>query len=291
MTVPAEVQVSSTATLGDLVARRPSRAELFERLRFDYCCGGTKTLAEACREQGLDPEAIRRMIVAQDNAPEQPIVIEQRDWREASLTGLCEHIVEVHHNGLRRHLPRVGELLSSVMRVHGPVHLRLRELPETFAALRGELEPHLELEEQVLFPACRELEAGTRTALDEALLGILEHDHREVGDALAKLRELTDGYDPSGALCRTHHHLLDALRALELDLHQHVHEENNILLPRIRSILNPPRRDAALDRAARQRGQAVKRSSMGGDLPACCQGWLAEQAHLGYRRADRTRSG
>jgi iron-sulfur cluster repair protein YtfE (RIC family) len=34
------------------------------------------------------------------------------------------------------------------------------------------------------------------------------------------------------ALCNTHRALLDGLDALELDLHQHVHEENNILFPR-----------------------------------------------------------
>ena len=37
------------------------------------------------------------------------------------------------------------------------------------------------------------------------------------------------------ALCGTHRALLESLRELELDLHQHVHEENNILFPRVRA--------------------------------------------------------
>ncbi|MGH2886548.1 MAG: DUF542 domain-containing protein, partial [Solirubrobacteraceae bacterium] len=36
------------ATLGDLVAERPARAPLFERLRLEYCCNGRQTLTEAC---------------------------------------------------------------------------------------------------------------------------------------------------------------------------------------------------------------------------------------------------
>jgi iron-sulfur cluster repair protein YtfE (RIC family) len=49
--------VSTTATLGKLVVQDPGRTELFERLRLDYCCGGAKTLSEACRERGFDPDS------------------------------------------------------------------------------------------------------------------------------------------------------------------------------------------------------------------------------------------
>lgn len=271
MTAPREDalgQVRTTATLGELAARHPGRAELFERLRFDYCCGGAKTLGEACREQGLDPNTIRQLILAQDSARERLTAAETRDWRQASPTELCEHIVEVHHDRLRRDLPQVGELLSSVMRVHGPVHLSLRELPAAFAMLRDELEPHLELEEQVLFPACRDLDAGNGATANEALLNSLEHDHCQVGQALAKLRELTDDYDSAGALCRTHRRLIEALTSLELDLHQHVHEENNILLPRMRSLLPPPRNGAELGRAHGKDRQVLEHRSSSGDLPA-----------------------
>jgi regulator of cell morphogenesis and NO signaling len=46
------------------------------------------------------------------------------------------------------------------------------------------------------------------------------------------LRELSGGYATADALCATHRTLLEGLHGLDLDLHQHVHEENNILFPR-----------------------------------------------------------
>lgn len=49
------------------------------------------------------------------------------------------------------------------------------------------------------------------------------------------MRELAADYDSGRALGGTHRALLDALRRLELDLHQHVHEENNVLFPRARA--------------------------------------------------------
>lgn len=232
--------IDLAASLGELVAQRPVRAPLFERLRFDYCCGGAQTLAAACEAQALDPDTVGRLIEAFDDAGEdlRPGV-ENRDWRRASLSELCEHIVDVHHDGLRRVLPQIAELLDSVIRVHGPVHRQLHDLAPVFAGLHNELEPHLELEERLLFPACRALDANPTNpgSIDEALLVAHERDHRHTGEVLSMLRTMTDDYNVDHALCRTHRRLLEALRALQSDLHQHIYEENSILFPRVRAAL------------------------------------------------------
>jgi iron-sulfur cluster repair protein YtfE (RIC family) len=167
-----------------------------------------------------------------------------------------------------------------VLCVHGPAHLRLRALPATFAGLRGEPEPHLELEEQVLFPACRALaEPGLSASLDEAAVDALEHDHHEVANKLARLRELTADYDLAQARCGTHHRLIDALRSLELDLYPHGHEENNIPLPRLRSLLRTRHAHLALE-APQPHGSAAGRPDRSREeLPRCWRGWLAEQTH------------
>ena len=233
--------IDPTATLGELVAQRQARAALFERLKLEYCCGGGRTLAVACEQAGLDVTTVCRLLEGFEEVGPADVAahVEDHDWRRASLDELCEHIVAVHHERVRRDLPEIGELLDSVMRVHGPVHLELHGLPRAFVELRDRLEAHLDSEEQTLFPACRAFEraSGADAPLDEGLPATHEAEHREVGGALAGLRELTGGYDTGRALCRTHHRLLEALHALELDLHQHIHEENNILFPRVRAAL------------------------------------------------------
>ena len=232
-------QIDPSTSLGALVAERPARAGLLERLRFDYCCGGAQTLAEACARRGLDPHTVGALLEALDDAPHARLdPLEESDWRRATIADLCEHIVSVHHDGLRRELPRIAELLATVVRVHGRGHPELHDLQRLFAAMRDELERHLQLEERALFPVCRSLEDhdDTGAELDEGALVLLEDEHSDTGDALAAIRELADDYDPDRALCGTHRALLDALRALELDLHQHVHEENNVLFPRVRAL-------------------------------------------------------
>jgi regulator of cell morphogenesis and NO signaling len=223
--------IDPTATLGALVAERPARAPLFERLRLDYCCGGSQTLAEARRRRGLDSDTVRTVLAALDDEANGRPGFEDVDWRSASVEELCGHIVAVHHDGMRDAMPQIERLLSTVLRVHGHRHPELGDLRRAFEGIRTHIEPHLASEEDVLFPACVALEQR-RVPIDAALLDRHEQEHQQVGDAL----DLSGDYDAEHALCGTHRALLEALAAFELDLHQHIHEENNVLLPRVREL-------------------------------------------------------
>ena len=224
------------AALGELVLNRPAAAALFERLRLDYCCGGGRSLEEACAQRGLDARTVAVLLDALDDEPSTH-ALPHHDLRHCSIAELCEHIVARHHEPLRTDLPRVEELLGTVVRVHGSRHPELADLQRLYTGMRGELEIHMRLEEHTLFPACRALEEhGAAAGCDAETIALLEGDHADTGDALSALRELCGGYDLEQAFCATHSRLLRSLRALELDLHQHVHEENNVLLPRVRAL-------------------------------------------------------
>lgn len=225
------------ATLGDLVVRQPAAAALFERFGLDYCCGGRRSLEDACAQHGLDAKTVTVLLDALRNEPDLHD-LPHHDVAHCSMAELCEHIVTRHHEPLRADLPRVDELLGTVVRVHGKSHPELADLQRLFSGLRGELEIHMRLEEHLLFPACRAVEEhGDASGFDAGVIALLEDEHDTTGDALSALRELCGGYDGERALCSTHRKLLQSLRALELDLHQHVHEENNVLFPRVRERL------------------------------------------------------
>lgn len=225
--------IEPTDTLADLVVAKPGRARLFEQLQLDYCCGGTRTLGEACAQRGLDTSTVATLIAAIDAEPDG--AHETHDVTRASIGELCDHVVTAHHDRMRRELPLIADLTATVVRVHGVQHPELVDLQRVFTAMRTDLEAHMLLEEDTLFPACRATEAGTMRGVDDELLAEHEADHVEVGQALEALRELSGGYGAKRALCGTHRALLESLHDLEIDLHQHVHEENNILFPRVRA--------------------------------------------------------
>ena len=45
-------------TLATLVTENPAAARVFERHGLDYCCHGQRSLTDACRDAGLDVDAI-----------------------------------------------------------------------------------------------------------------------------------------------------------------------------------------------------------------------------------------
>jgi regulator of cell morphogenesis and NO signaling len=217
------MSVDLDRSLAELVLEQPSAARVLERLGLDYCCGGRRSLREACADRGIDPNTVVVFLERELD----PVGLEARDWLSAPLADLCAHIVEEHHGRLRSELPRLSELAERAASAHGEVRPQLRELRDEFEQLRAELEEHISGEERDLFPG---LLAGG--ALDQAQLEQLLCEHDGTGERLRRLRELGGDYATEEALCTTHRTLLQGLHGLELDLHQHVHEENNILFPR-----------------------------------------------------------
>jgi regulator of cell morphogenesis and NO signaling len=214
--------IDPSSTVAELVLEQPSRARVFEELGLDYCCGGRTPLADACEARGVP---VNEAVAALGAVEELPT--NEREWTTVPLPELCDHIVTDHHDRLREELPRLDALLEKVVRAHGDERPSVVELRDTFTALRGDLEEHLAAEEEQLFPLVR---AGG--PYDAEQVRELEHDHEWAGSALARMRELTDGYDLEQAMCNTHRATLDGLHELELNLHQHIHEENNVLFPR-----------------------------------------------------------
>lgn len=221
---------TSARVVGDLVAERPARARLFEQLGIDYCCGGRRTLGAVCDERGLDAATVAVLL----DVAESEHGLVGSDWREASLAELCDHIVDLHHAYLRRELPRLTKLLGTCERAHAPERPELREIRATFERLRVDLEQHLDEEERTLFPACRQASAGQPPG--PGLLDRLEPltaEHIGTGALLQRLSALTGGYTTEASLCETHRATIEALGELERDLREHIHEENNILFPRL----------------------------------------------------------
>ena len=99
---------------------------------------------------------------------------------------------------------------------------------QVFLALKDELEHHMMKEERILFPMIN----NDQGAMGAAPISVMRHEHESAGAALIRLRELTDDYTVPEAACASWAALWQGLEALERDLHQHIHLENNILFPR-----------------------------------------------------------
>ncbi|MCB9546713.1 MAG: DUF542 domain-containing protein [Myxococcales bacterium] len=210
-------------SLGELAARRPEAIEVLERFGLDYCCGGRRTVAEACAAGGVDAAAVEAALGA---AP--PVA---RSWAEAPLPDLIDHLLAAFHAPHREAFETLARMGARVVEAHGghPTHgAGYREAFACFRLLAEELEAHMQKEERVLFPWIR---AGRGPTAGEPVRVMLS-EHDQTAALLARLRAAAFDYAPPVGACATARGFLAGLAGLERALHEHMHLENNVLFPR-----------------------------------------------------------
>ena len=158
-------------TVAELAVSHPAALSVFTKYKIDYCCGGDRSLEDACLRVGLNPEKIRAEIFSSP-AQQSSVPMRAEQW-SASL--LADYIVQNHHNYVRRAIPEIEALLEKVCAAHGGDSIELLNIQQDFSDLAEELLSHMEKEEVALFPALKRL---------DTLLG-LAGDHRCGGHHIA----------------------------------------------------------------------------------------------------------
>jgi regulator of cell morphogenesis and NO signaling len=233
------MSVSTTRTVGELAREIPEATRIFEKVGIDYCCGGGRSLLEACATANLSvDQVIDSLEFAEEEARAKQ---KDRDWLTEPLAGLVAHINGMHHKYTREEIARLGPLFDKVVSVHGKNHPELQQVRATFHGLARELTMHMMKEEAVLFPYIVRLEE-TVIQKEPVLpppfgsvrnpVAMMMHEHDSAGEALRAMRQASAGYTPPGDACISYQTLYTALGDFEKDLHQHIHLENNILFPR-----------------------------------------------------------
>ncbi len=151
---------------------------------------------------------------------------------------LIDHILVVHHAYIRSALPAIARHLAKLVDVHGARHPELARVAAAFDEIDRDLLQHMMKEERVLFPYIRELAAEPDLSrvspfgTVENPIRMMEREHREAGDEMRLIRELTGGFTVPADGCATYRICFEELAAFERDLHRHVHLENNVLFPK-----------------------------------------------------------
>ncbi|HOX24291.1 MAG TPA: DUF542 domain-containing protein [Candidatus Krumholzibacteria bacterium] len=214
-----------TLTLGDIATSWPGATRVFGRFGLDFCCGGRRTLAEACRAAGLDPRAILDELSAGPGGADRG---DLSVWATAPLADLVTYLTDVVHARLRDDLPELVRLASAVDRAHAQHPSYSPEVTPLLVDLAADLVDHMAVEEKLLFPQV----LAARAAASGTTVRGLEDDHQRAGAALARLRVLTHDYTAPADGCPTWRALMSGLARFAQELTEHVHLENNVLFPR-----------------------------------------------------------
>jgi regulator of cell morphogenesis and NO signaling len=214
--------IEPTRTLADVALQYPSASRVFRQHKLDFCCGGKRSVADACVERGLDVASITREIEGDQSRSDHV------DWQTQPLASLIEHILVEYHEAHRRELSDLIELARKVERVHADKPELPAGITQHLLGMQQALELHMQKEERILFPA---ILAGHGRQV-AGPVSQMELEHEEHGENLRRLREIAGDFVPPAHACTSWRALLLRCEQLEADVMAHVNLENHVLFPR-----------------------------------------------------------
>ena len=225
-------------TLGEIASKDLRKAEVFKKYGLDFCCGGKKTVKEACAEKGIDVTKVEQELQTADKNISTARPLPYNDW---SLDFLADYIVNTHHSYVKKTIPDLRVYASKVASVHGNRHPELLAISQLTDEVCNELSSHLIKEETILFPYIKQIVNSKNNGTPvqnknfntiQNPINMMEHEHEVVGKNLDKMRQLSNNYSLPEDACASYSYLFKTLDEFENDLHIHIHLENNILFPK-----------------------------------------------------------
>lgn len=231
------MNISSDTQIGEVVKHNFKTASLFQANNIDFCCGGKKTIQEACVEAGVETSHLIAELtdVAGHSDPDSEYI------NQLNLSELCNYIIKRHHSYVRTTIPFLLRNLDKISDVHGKNHPELLEVNRLFGECAGALTMHMQKEEMMLFPYIQLLEEAQRNNVSHGKspfgtvanpISAMIAEHQTEGERFDSIASLTDNYRIPEDACTTYEVTLKHLRDFEDDLHRHIHLENNILFPK-----------------------------------------------------------
>ncbi len=219
--------------IADLVSKNPETASALHFLGIHFYHYTEQTLAEVCRERGLDPNLVIRKFneVAQFPVPNLQNLIEY------TPDVIVEFLRHNHFVFMKKRLPYVSDLVKNISPQHSET---LHELQLIFPLFLEEFIQHIYEEEDLQFSYILKLyNFDTKGIADEFLyeqlekhsVGRFQEEHvHEVG--LGGIRELTHNFAISPQADLHEKVLLTTLKNFDIELTQHARLEDEVLFPK-----------------------------------------------------------
>ncbi len=220
---PAELLDQS---LGGLISCFPGATLVFRRHRIGFCCHPDQTLQEAAKRKELDPHAIAGELC---KLPKGPLTMPD----VGDVDGFIDFILTRYHDVHREELIELIALSREIEIVHGDHPDAPVGLADALMEMAEQLDMHMTKEENILFPAMREMSRNTSITSALAMpIHCMREEPDDHGQAIHKLQKLTNNCTLPDGVCGSWRRLYSAIGKLIEDLVAHMYLENSIRFPR-----------------------------------------------------------
>ena len=224
----------------DVVKDHHYEARVFRRLGIDP--DDTCTLAEVALKMGLSIEFLMTIL---DKTKAMTKVIEQsadHSFQAMFMDVIIEYIEEYHHVFLKNELSRLEQLLDKVIKANCHNHgSMLEKLKMVFLPFKTNIEKHVAIEEEILFPQLRNIEwhaAGKELLVEPSgksspicAVQEMQREHELMECAWNEMKALTSDFITPDEASDDLVLLYEKFVSVEADLQEHAHLENELLWP------------------------------------------------------------
>lgn len=231
--------IDKNSPVSDIVKSDFRTADVFRKYGIEYCCGGKWPLATACEMKDADLNNVYEDLEKATRNVHVPSIIEYNGW---SINFLTDYIINIHHEYLKKALPQLQDHINRFAEGHRKKFEYLDEVEQIVNQLIKYLVPHLQQEEEIIFPYIRQIAHAWSSKESYASLlvrtlrkpveDIMHHEHATVYQSMLRLRTLTNNYITPENSCISHKVSFHKMKEVDNDLAQHMHLENDILFPR-----------------------------------------------------------
>jgi regulator of cell morphogenesis and NO signaling len=224
--------------VGQIVAENYRTYAVFESHQIDYYNKGDQTLQEVAGEHKIDLQTLENEIAKKKDAQTE----KDENFNSWGLDVLSDYIVKTFHRYADKQILVIKSTLEKLCHEYGERQPVLPEIKKLFDAAAGGIAVHQKKEELILFPFIRKMADAEKnnkafvtppaTKSVGSPVDMLTHEHHQQSDLFQKIAELSQDYTSPEDVDDSFKKSFSLLKEFELNLHRHLHLENNILFPK-----------------------------------------------------------
>lgn len=224
-----------TKTIANYVVENIKTAEVFKKYKINYSLNGDLNLIQACK-----PHKINYIALLEELKQVDQKISYFKNYDSWSLDFLVDYIIKIHHDYTEDRIPIIINLAYSVSESHAEKHPVLKRIYKLYVDFSIQLISHMKQEEVHLFPEIKNFlnnnnnnyTIGLQEKLEKAI-----QDHLNICSKIIDINELTKGFTYPDFKCKTLAALFYTLKNFEEEFQKHLHLENNILFPKVHTLL------------------------------------------------------
>jgi regulator of cell morphogenesis and NO signaling len=235
------MNITKENTVAEIVSKKLGSDQVFSKYKIDFCCGGGMTLENACKESGVEFDVLKQEIEAINNK-----ITGTLNTNDLDIQSLIIQAKEGYHTSISEHVFKIIPFAAKVAEVHGAVHHEVVEINEHFKGIESVLTEMLKNSILSLYPIMEEVlelnrkqDEVTMEQLQAFQKAVIRNEiaQKLIGDTFKEISKLSSHYSVPVGACNSYKFLYEKLHELEHQVHNYMHLEKNVLIPKVLEII------------------------------------------------------